>query len=153
MKTLRNLYEANLQRFAEFVQSFPDEDLEGPLLMDPAAYFRQPTKLLVVGQETGGWACDYDDIDAQLEVYRKFNLGETWPGPFWNITRKVESILGIEKCSCAWTNLNRFDHDGEPPTGAVLDAMPALDFLLRDEIQILQPTSAYSSRTGDMTIV
>jgi len=151
MNTLRDLYQTHLNRIADFVQSFPDEGLQGPLLMDPAAYFRQQTKLLVIGQETGGWLDDYNDIDAQLDLYRKFNLGDKWQGPFWNITRKVESALGIERCSCAWTNLNRFDHDGEPPTGAVLEAMPALDFLVREEIQILRPTFVYFIPTANTT--
>jgi hypothetical protein len=151
MTTLRDLYQANLNRFADFVRSFPDENLEGPLLLEPTAYFRQPTKLLIVGQETGGWHCNFDNIDAQLDAYRKFNLGETWPGPFWNVTRKVESLLGIERCSCAWTNLNRFDHDGEPPTGAVSDALPVLDFLVREEIKVLQPDVClfYTNRKYD----
>jgi hypothetical protein len=139
MSALRDLYTNNLGRFAQFVHSFPDEDLQGPLLMEPTAYFQQPRKLFVIGQETGGWGYHYDDIDAQLAVYKKFNLGEQWPGPFWNITRKVESILGIERCSCAWSNLNRFDQEGHAPTGKILDEVSKLDFLVRDEIRILRP--------------
>ena len=154
MKTLRNLYDSHLDRITQFVGTFPDAGLQGPLLMDPAAYFDQRTKLLVVGQETGGWFDDYNDIDAQLDGYRKFNLGDKWQGPFWNITRKVEPLLGVDRCSCAWTNLNRFDQDGEPPTGAVLDAMPTLDFLLREEIEILRPDVCllYTNRKYDARI-
>jgi len=154
MKTLRELYQTHSARISQFAQSFPTEGLQGPLLMDPVAYFRQPTKLLVVGQETGGWHDDYDDIAAQLNAYRKFNLGDNWIGPFWNVTRKVESNLGIERCSCAWTNLNRFDQDGEPPAGAVLTAMPALDFLVREEIQIIRPDIClfYTNRKYDHRI-
>jgi len=151
MNTLRDLYQKHLSRIADFVQTFPDEGLQGPLLMDPTAYFSQRTKLLVVGQETAEWLDDYDDIDAQLDQYRKFNVGDKWPKPFWNITRKVESALGIERCSCAWTNLNRFDHNGKPPTGVVLEAMPALDFIVREEIQILRPDVCifYTNRKYD----
>lgn len=139
MTTLRDLYQTHLDRLAQFARSFSDAGLQGPLLMDPTAYFDQRTKLLVVGQETGGWPDDYNDIEAQLRGYREFNLGDNWQGPFWNITRKVETTLGVDRCSCAWSNLNRFDQDGKPPTGAVLDAMPTLDFLVREEIQILRP--------------
>jgi hypothetical protein len=151
MNTLRELYQAHRHRFTDFVRPFPNEGLQGPLLMDPVAYFNQPTKFLVIGQETGGWHDEYDDIDGQLDAYRKFNLGDKWQGPFWNITRKVESALGIERCSCAWTNLNRFDHDGDPPTGDVLEAMPALDFLVREEIRILHPDVSifYTNRKYD----
>jgi len=139
MNTLRELYETHANCISQFAQSFGSEGLDGPLLIEPVAYFRQPTKLLVVGQETAGWPDDYDDIEAQLAAYRDFNLAANYNSPFWNITRKVELILGIERCSCAWTNLNRFAQNGKPPVGAVLAAMPSLDFLVRDEIQILHP--------------
>lgn len=139
MSILRSVYSASHAQISDFAALFPDHDLQGPLLLDPSAYLSQPTRLLIVGQETGGWLDDYDDIDAQLKQYRDFNLGDKWRGPFWSITRKVELALGIERCSCAWTNLNRFDQGGASPTGAVLDTMPQLDFLLREEIQILKP--------------
>lgn len=149
--TLRDIYEAHQAQLAAFAASFPDEGLQGPLLLDPIAYHGQSTKLLVVGQETGGWLDDYQNIDAQFTVYRNFKLGEKWNSPFWSVTRKLESALGIEKCACAWTNLNRFDHDGEPPTGAVLAAMPALDFLVREEIEVLKPDVCvfYTNRKYD----
>lgn len=151
ISALRDLYANNVGRFTQFVHSFPDEDLPGPLLIEPTAYFEQPRRLLVVGQETGGWGYYYDDVDAQLAVYKKFNLGEKWPGPFWNITRKVESILGIERCSCAWSNLNRFDHDGHAPIGKILDELSKLDFLVREEIRILRPDIClfYTNRKYD----
>jgi hypothetical protein len=151
MNTLHDLYQTHLACLTKFAASFPNEGLQGPLLMDPISYFNQQPKLLVIGQETGGWLDDYEDIEAQFKNYREFNLGDKWIGPFWNITRKVESALGIDRCSCAWTNLNRFDHDGEPPTGEVLEAMPALDFLLREEIEILRPDICifYTNRKYD----
>ena len=151
MSTLRELYHTHRDRIGEFARSFPKEGLNGPFLMDSPLYADQRTKLLVVGQETGGWPSNYDDIDAQFKAYRDFNLGAKWMGPFFSITRKVESVLGIDKCACAWTNLNRFDQNGKPPKGAVLNAMPALDFLLREEIQILRPDVCifYTNRKYD----
>ena len=143
MQTLRDLYQTHLERFAQFVNSIPNERFEGPLLMEPSTYFQQPRKLLIVGQETFGWCCEYDDINAQLKLYREFNMGENHPTPFFNITRKIESILRIEKCSCAWSNLNRFDHDGKSPRGPnkekILEELSKLDFLVKEEIQILKP--------------
>lgn len=63
-----------------------------------------------------------------------------YPSPFWNVTRKVEFVLGIERYSCAWSNLNRFDHNGGPPKGEkILEEVAKLDFLVREEIQILNP--------------
>jgi hypothetical protein len=150
--SLRDLYQANHNRLVQFANSFPEKALNGPLLMDPTEYFKQERKLLVVGQETNGWHNAYKDIDAQLECYKQFNLGEKWGrGAFWNINRKVEKMLDIAPCSCAWSNLNRFDQDKNPPTGAVLDAMPSLDFLLREEIQITLPDVClfYTNRKYD----
>jgi hypothetical protein len=145
MQALRDLYQTHIKRFAQFVNSFPNEHFNGPLLMEPSAYFQQPRKLLVVGQQTYGGRCEYGDIDAQLEWYRKFNMGGEegkpyYASPFWNVTRKVESILGIERYSCAWSNLNRFDHDGGAPKGKkILEEISKLDFLVREEIRILKP--------------
>jgi hypothetical protein len=108
--------------------------------MHLSAYFQQTKKLLIVGQETYGWHCKYADVEAQLEFYLNFNMGEKhYSSPFWNITRKVESILGIERYSCAWSNLNRFDHGGGPPEGKILEEVAKLDFLVKEEIQILKP--------------
>ena len=119
---------------------FPDKGLSRPLLMQPLAYFKQPIKLFIIGQETYGWNCEHDNVDALLEKYTVFNMGEKYYStPFWNITRKVESVLGIEKYSCAWSNLNRFDQNQGPPTGKILEAVSELDFLVREEIRILKP--------------
>jgi hypothetical protein len=144
MQTLKQLYEKHLNQFKQFVYTFPTEHFEGPLLMDPSGYYRQSRRLLIVGQETYGWGCEYDNVEAQLELYRNFNMGEKyWATPFWNLTRKMEDILGIEKYSCAWSNLNRFDHNGGSANGEcrekILDELSKLDFLIKEEIQILKP--------------
>ena len=153
---LRQLYQTHLARFAEVVEAFPDEDLEGPLLISPSTYFDQPTKLMVIGQETGGWSGDYIDIDAQVKEYTNFNMGESYRStPFWNVTRKVEAALGLPHYSCAWSNLNRFDYEGGPPFGDILAEISKLDFLLRDEIRILQPDVCvfYTNRKYDHRLV
>ena len=140
MKKLRDLYQEHLKRLCEVRETFPKEDLHGPFLLEPTTYFKQPTKLLIIGQETNGWCCDYKDIDAQLRAYRKFNMGERCGrSPFCNITRKIEAILGIPRYSCAWSNLNRFDHKKHAPKGGILHEISKLDFLVKDEIQILNP--------------
>lgn len=139
MNALRNLYQKHHEFIFRFADKFPEAGLQGPLFMELSLYFEQKTKLLIVGQETAGWSDEYHDIDAQLEAYRKFNLGERRQGPFWNMTRKIESALGIARCSCAWTNLNRFDQNGKPPSGDILNAISSLDFLLKEEIKIIEP--------------
>lgn len=156
IKTLRDLYQTHLERFAQFVDSFPTETLYGPLLIEPSTcYWKQTSKLLIIGQETKRWYSEYKNIDAQLEKYKEFDTGRHHvASPFWNITRKVELRLGIAPHSCAWSNLNRFDHNGHPPTGEILEEVAKLDFLLRDEIQILRPDIClfYTNRKYDHRI-
>ena len=155
MQSLRQLYEANLEQLVQFANQFPNEGLSRPLLMQPLAYFNQPTKLFIVGQETYGWNCEHASVDALLEKYTEFNMGEKYYStPFWNVTRKVESVLGIEKYSCAWSNLNRFDQDQGPPTEKILEAVSKLDFLVREEIRILKPDIClfYTNRKYDQRI-
>jgi len=120
MNNLRNLYERNIEKLIAVRENFPGENLEGPLLMSLESYFRQPRKLIIIGQETNGWACDYKNIDNQLATYREFNLGEKYDyTPFRNITRKLERMMSIEPYSCAWSNLNRYDHNGKAPAGDI----------------------------------
>ena len=67
-------------------------------------------------------------------------MGETYcSSPFWNMTRKIEHIIGIPNYSCAWSNINRYDHNGAEPTGAILDEIKKLDYLIAEEINIIRP--------------
>ncbi len=137
---LKNLYQKSLNDFQCFTDKFSKECLHGPLLINPKAYYGQETKLLIIGQETYGWASEYTDINAQMSCYEEFNVGENYvSSPFWNVTRKVERLLNIEPFSCAWSNLNRFDHNGGSPVGDVEFEMPQFDRILVDEIKILKP--------------
>lgn len=140
MTTLHTLYQKHHAQMIAVRERFPDEELYGPLLCAPTAYFDQPRRLLVIGQETNGWACNPCDLDGQLAAYRDFNVGENWRmSPFWQLTRKIEALLGIAPCACAWTNLSRYDQDHRPPKGAVLTEITTLDFLVREEITALRP--------------
>ena len=140
MDTLQKLYQEQFEKLCQAREAFPNEELNGPFLMEPTTYFEQSIKLLIVGQETYGWSCEYKNINAQLKTYREFNHGQNYrSSPFWNITRKIEDILEISPYSCAWTNLNRYDHNGRAPTGKILDELLKLDFLVKEEIEILKP--------------
>lgn len=140
MNDLRSLYQRHHDTIIRVREQFPDEELYGPLLAYPTTYFDQPRRLLVIGQETNGWACNYRDLDFQLAYYRDFNVAENYRvSPFWQFVRKIESIMSIVPCSCAWTNLNRFDQDHAPPKGEVLAQITTLDFLVREEITALLP--------------
>ena len=140
MHELLPLYRQHHDRLLAVREQFPDEDLYGPLLCEPGPYLDQPVRLLVIGQETNGWACEPHDLEGQLRAYRDFEVGRHWRrSPFWQLVREVEARLGLPPCSCAWSNLNRYDQDEGPPGGAVLASLTGLDFLLREEISLLRP--------------
>lgn len=138
---LLTLYQNNQNRFKEVIAKYPDAGFEGPLLLSPNEnYYKQPTKLLIIGQQTNGWESDVDDMQEQMLAYENFNLGESYySSPFWNITRKLENALNIEPYSCAWTNLNKFDLRGQQPYGEYQDLVSKLDDILLSEIDIIKP--------------
>ena len=152
MNRLTELYTKHLGQLIATREQYVDLNLEGPLLMDLDQYWSQPIKLFIVGQETYGWNCDYNDISSQQKTYRNFNMGERYySSPFWNITRKLERLIGIEAYSCAWSNLNRYDYDGGAPTSEFAVKLSVLDYLLREEVQIIKPDIClfYTNRKYD----
>jgi hypothetical protein len=138
---LYNLYSEKQPLFRSVVKKFPFDDLAGPFLMSPAASYReQKHPLLVVGQETNGWSNYIDEIGKQMTVYEKFEVGkETGHSAFWDTTRKIENILGNDPCTCAWTNLSKFDLYGVRTYGKYEKAISVLDDLLAEEIKIVAP--------------
>ena len=152
MSKLTELYTKQHGHLIATREQFGDLHLEGPLLMDLGRYWRQPIKLFIIGQETNGWNCDYDDISSLQKTYRDFNMGERYySSPFWNITRKLERLIGIEAYSCAWSNLNRYDYNGGAPTPEIAAKLSVLDYLVREEVQIVKPDICmfYTNRKYD----
>ncbi len=138
MASLDNLYVKNKEKMTKFRKEFSDYNLNGPLIMELSDYFNQTIKLLIVGQQTKGWCKEHDNVEALFKTYRDFNMGEKYRStPFWNFARKIESIIGIANYSCAWSNINRYDNDGEEPKGLLLEKMKSLDYLLKDEIDTI----------------
>ncbi len=145
MTTMKNelleLYSKRQQDFKSIVEKFPKVDLAGPFLMSPNPdYYNQTNRLLIIGQETNGWGYHIDDLEKQMKQYEDFNVGcKYYASPFWNITRKVEKALDNKPCSCAWTNLNKFDLDARRPYGKYEVEISKLDDILVTEIKILKP--------------
>ena len=139
--TLKELYKSKITEFKSIVEKFPTHNLMGPLLMsETKEYENSKLKLLIIGQETNGWGEYSENIEQGMEHYLSFNLGsEYYSSPFWNVTRKIENILGNNKYSCAWTNLNKFDDNSNRPEGEVAKKISEIDSLLIDEIKILKP--------------
>lgn len=135
MKTLNELYHENRAKLEEIRES--DPLLSDPLLMELDAYYRQPVKLLIIGQQTNGWHGNYKIFNVggkRTDTGRKY-----YNSPFWNIARKIENILGDEPYSCAWSNINRYDHNCKEPKGVILEKIQELDFLLKEEIALIKP--------------
>lgn len=138
---LLTLYKRKQADFTSIMSEFPDDDLAGPFLMSPnEKYPLQRNPLLIIGQETNGWMYNVEDLEKQMKHYEDFNVGITYKSsPFWNITRKIETALGSEPYSCAWTNVNKFDLDAGRPFGAYEKAISTVDNVLIEEIQIAKP--------------
>lgn len=138
---LKELYQRYQNSFEAITRKFPNADIAGPLLMSPnSLYQKQKNKLLIIGQETKGWGYHSSDIDAGMKLYEDFNLGVKYnSSPFWNITRKIERLLGNDEYSCAWTNISKFDVNAKRPLGEYLSKISEIDDLLIKEIEILNP--------------
>jgi hypothetical protein len=120
--------------------------INGPLLMSPNEnYAKQLFPLLVIGQETKSWHSFSTDASEAgcvelMADYESFNVGEKYyASPFWNMTRKIENALGNEPCSCAWTNISKYDQNGKKPDAEHSAIFSAVDNLLIDEINIMKP--------------
>ncbi|WP_274008493.1 hypothetical protein M1D72_05725 [Vibrio sp. AK197] len=139
MKELLKLYESYSTDFENFWEKYKEFDVHGPILMSLESYFTQPKKVMIVGQETHGW-CQSPSISEQIGAYKSFNFGETYRStPFWNVIRKIESTMGLEPYSIAWSNLNRYDQACGSPKLPVLVSVEELDHLLKAEVSILKP--------------
>lgn len=138
---LLSLYEKHYADLKAVLAEHPGENMDGPLLISPnQSYSKQPHRLMVIGQETNGWESDLDDLLKQMEHYEEFNVGEIYRStPFWNITRKVEHLLGDQPYSCAWSNISKFDHNKGRAIGKFAVSIATVDHILREEIAILDP--------------
>lgn len=145
-KQLLELYQSRQAEFIKIADQFPKDKLGGPYLMSPSDDFsKQQCRLLVIGQETFGWMDSPKHLDTMMRVYEEFNVGKrnangkTYNSPFWNLTRKLETAIGIEKYSCAATNISKFDVNQKRATGKHELAISSIDNILLAEVQILKP--------------
>ena len=140
MNSLQKIYHENKANLNKVRESSIGGTLTGPLLMELCSYYKQPVKLFIIGQETKGWCCDYNNHQALFDNYKNFNMGEKYySSPFWNITRKIENIIGITPYSCAWSNINRYAYNKGEPKGEILKAIQSLDCIVAEEILSIQP--------------
>lgn len=155
---LRALYDRLWPGLVAKLSGFPKtREVSFPLLVDVDAtnYFRTSSRLVVVGQQTGGWVgfsaqvTEADAFERCLQGYAKFALGRNPGGasflgtPFW--TASHELYRRIEPSGpeggFVWTDLLRVDeHYGRPSPdveGAVLGSFNVFG----EEMSILRPAA------------
>jgi len=144
-KELFNTYVNRIADFQRIHESCPDS-ICGPLLISPnEKYALQPYPLLIIGQETNGWGICKSPVTQEglmklMVEYEEFCVGKDYyASPFWNVTRKIEQLLGNEPFSCAWTNISKYDLNCGRPDAEHEKILSPMDNLLVDEIRIMKP--------------
>lgn len=123
-----------------------NDNIAGAFLMSPNEnYAKQPFPFFAVGQETYGWEIFSDvvteeECEGMMSAYEDFNVGEKYyASPFWNVIRKIETALGNESSSCAWTNISKYDQNGGRPDAEHEKLFSIVDNLIIDEMKIIKP--------------
>ena len=112
------------------------------LIEAPAAYAEASLKLMVVGQEAGGWAKSLplgDEAVAPLmRLYTDFDLGRNQRPftPFWQAAWKIAGGLGV--ASFVWSNLVKVDVGGRRPSADVEATVASLE-LVEQEFAVTRP--------------
>lgn len=143
---LLKIYCSRISDFQHIQDVCKGEQIAGAFLMSPTEnYAKQPFPFLAIGQETYGWEIFSDVVSEEeckelMSTYEDFNVGEKYyASPFWNVIRKIETVLGNESCSCAWTNISKYDQNGERPDAEHEKLFSTVDNILIDEIKITKP--------------
>jgi hypothetical protein len=121
-----------------------DSRVSCPLLLHvPEAYPASRCKLLVIGQQTRGWAQPGDNTIETLQgKYDRFHLGEhLLRTPFWQACHKLAGALNGDELryDFLWSNLIRVDQDRRRPDPLVEDEIGRVFPVLPREIEITQP--------------
>lgn len=134
---LRMLYKKHWPSINKCMKDIPN--LSGPTVIDiPDSYFNSRTKLMIIGQQTFGW--NRGSLERLLKDYRDFNFGEKWyQSPFWNMTSKITTILGVSRYSIAWTNLVKCEYKKQRPPENIEEKVQSAFPVLSKEISILSP--------------
>jgi hypothetical protein len=150
MTSLRSLYVRYWPVIVELRTRYPD--LSPPLLVDPPdAYWEQPIRLCIIGQQTQSWwnkrlgtVRSTTQIDTLLRIYKyEFNMAIATPrgGYFWQFVRKLEQTLGLRSGAVVWSNLNKMDQADGRPTRPVERELSEKLPLLPIEVQELKPNA------------
>jgi len=143
---LLKVYCDRIADFQHIQDACKESNISGPLLISPnEKYAKQPFPFLAVGQETNGWRTFTDIVSEEeckkmMSEYEDFNVCEkSYPSPFWNFIRKIEKALGNESCSCAFSNISKYDYENGRPDAIHEKIFSVVDSLLLEEINIVKP--------------
>ena len=139
-------------RYTEALRQLADvwHPLDGdskPMLIEvPPAYAEASFKLMVVGQEAGGWAksvsLDEGAVATLMKLYTDFDLGENQRPftPFWQGAQRIARDLCASSGpkSYLWSNLVKVDIGGRRPPAAVEAAVASLK-LVEHELTVTRP--------------
>ena len=123
-------------------------DYVGPLLPYcwEEQYLKSKHQLVVFGQETNGWYCDYmnseEEIRKNIQMYKDFSLGTEYNSLFWQYAHWFNKELNeFDEQNFVWLNINKFGSDSGVgrPEQEVLDDEVRFYNLLADELSILKP--------------
>jgi hypothetical protein len=140
---LLKLYVKNIPPFQDIHDLTKNDNVHGPLLMSPGeTYLQQPYPFLAIGRETKGWEKLHSPVSKKecvwmMDCYEGFNVGGNYQykgSPFWSMIRKIETAVGGKPCSCAWTNISKYDRNKKTPDAAYEEIFSSVDNLLYDEI-------------------
>jgi len=129
-------------------------DISSPLLVDLDAhrYFSAAIKLMIIGQQTNGWADSIsiinriEAIPLLLENYRDFHLGKYYTKtPFWAASHHLAKFVhdvppdGGFHDDFIWSNLAKVDEKQKCPKQDILDVLMSAFPIVPVEISIAQP--------------
>jgi hypothetical protein len=113
------------------------------LLAVPPDYAQSRCRLMVIGQQTRGWAAPRGNtIESLQENYTRFHLGEhLLRTPFWQACHKLACLLNGDgpRYDFLWSNLVRVDQDGQRPDVIIEDEIGRAFPVLPREIEVTRP--------------
>lgn len=141
---LKELYDANWDNYQQNIKS--QTDAANPYLISASdQYSGAALKVMVCGQETQGWAGEFDNspemttIDNLMRLYQKFvNCDNGYSSPYWHFIRSLKEINPNIGIIC--NNVVKIGRRYEPGCDDNVNNLTLRYFdLFRREFNILNP--------------
>ena len=152
-RALAKAYSYAWESIVEVYRLYEDRELTMPhLVRAPDRYNDQRSRLMVVGQQTGGWHEQHDVSSVNpsklMNWHSEFDLAENKKvkkSPFWQIAHKINTALNVSTPPAfIWSNLIKLAERQKAggkygkPTTEIRDAIREAR-LLQLELEILKP--------------